>query len=160
MSRGPLFLSASSGLASLAASNPTALSDLTGCGVRIGHNSAAEVLQAAMGRTVARSGSRQSWADARAPAGHGSRCGPSGAALCQIGKRLPISNRRPSGGRLKLGGCQGTGGAGEQLRASCGPPGPNRTALSDLPTTKPKIWQNADFSELSRFVWIHKRKRL
>ena len=97
MSRGPLFLSASSGLASLAASNPTALSDLTGCGVRIGHNSAAEVLQAAMGRTVARSGSRQSWADARAPAGHGSSCGPSGAALCQIGKRLPISNRRPSG---------------------------------------------------------------
>ena len=53
MSRGPLFLSAVSGLASLAASNPTALSDLTGGGVRIGHNSAAEVLQAAMGRTVA-----------------------------------------------------------------------------------------------------------
>ena len=95
MSRGPLFLSAVSGLASLAASNPTALSDLTGGGVRIGHNSAAEVLQAAMGRTVA----------------------PPGC--------------------LKLGGCQDTGSAWEQLRASCGPPGPNRTALSDLPTTKP-----------------------
>ena len=94
MSRGPLFLSAASGLASLAVSNPTALSDLTGCGVRIGHNSAAEVLQAAMGRTVARSWSRQSWADARAPAGQGSSCGPPVARRVQIGQRCPICQRQ------------------------------------------------------------------
>ena len=39
-------------------------------------------------------GSRQSWADARAPAGHGSRCGPSWDALGQIGQRFPICQRK------------------------------------------------------------------
>ena len=86
MSRGPLFLSAASGLASLAVSNPTALSDLTGGGVRIGHNSAAEVLQAAMGRTVARSGSRQRWEDAGITGG--------AAALLRAVRGRPGPNRQ------------------------------------------------------------------
>ena len=83
----------------------------------------AELLQAAMGRTVAPPGGcqsrsdarepaghrsrcgpsvalpgpscgRQSWADARAPAGHGSSCGPPVARRVQIGQRCPICQRQ------------------------------------------------------------------
>ena len=63
------------------------------------------------------------------PAGRRSRCGP---LWCFKSVSADGFNRRrrcrplwgapcPLLGRLKLGGCQGTGGAGEPLRPSCGP---------------------------------------
>ena len=132
MSRGPLFLSAASGLASLAVSNPTALSDLTGGGVRIWHNSAAEVLQAAMGRTVAPPGCLKLCGCQDTRQRCGAAAGRQGPPWAKSASACRFQTVGPPGGRLKLGGCQDTGRAWEQLRASCGPPGPNRSALSDL----------------------------
>ena len=93
----------------------------------------AELLQAAMGRTVAPPGGcqsrsdarepaghrsrcgpsvalpgpswgRQSWADARAPAGHRSRCGPSVALLGPSwGRQSWVDARAPAGHRSRCG---------------------------------------------------------
>ena len=65
-------------------------------------------MQAAMGRTVSPPGPSEA---GRMP-GH------------RRGRGAAASLLWPSVGRLKPGGCQGTGRAAEVLRASCGPPGP------------------------------------
>ena len=81
--------------------NPQPRADLTGGGVRIGHDSAAEVLQ-----------------DVRGPPGP--LCTVRAAEVLRAGCGPPGPLREPS----ELGGCQGTGRAAEVLRAACGPPGP------------------------------------
>ena len=88
--------------------NPQPRADLTGGGVRIGHDSAAEVLRAGCGPP-------------------GPLREPSELGGCQDtrqGRGAAASLLWPSVGRLKPGGCQGTVRAAEVLRAGCGPPGP------------------------------------
>ena len=99
---------------------------LRSCGIqpKLFDRGGAWLLQAAMGRTVAPPGPPEA---GRMP-GHRHGRGAAAALLW------------PSVGRLKLGGCQGTGVAAEPLRASWGLLGPSGAALEEnevLTLTKP-----------------------
>ena len=107
--------------------NPQPRADLTGGGVRIGHDSAAEVLQDVTGPpgplcTVRAAELLRAGCGPPGPLREPSELG--GCQDTRRGRGAAAALLWPSVGRLKPGGCQGTGRAAEVLRAACGPPGP------------------------------------